>query len=52
MMIPLNVVAFKPSLIARSGRRVPLPLTPLVTAHAGAAVAALPLFLVRAGRYS
>src|SRR5262245_21479687 len=49
LMILLNVVAFGPSLIEPSGRNVPLPLTPLVTAHALVAAAWLLLFLLQAG---
>jgi hypothetical protein len=48
MMLVLNAVAFAPSLVDSSGRRVPLPLTPLVTAHAAVSVAWLLLFLLQA----
>lgn len=49
MMLVLNAVAFAPSLLDPSGRRVPLPLTPLVAAHAAVSVAWLLLFLLQAG---
>jgi hypothetical protein len=48
LMILLNVVAFGPSIIDPSRRNVPLPLTPLVTAHAIVAAAWLLLFLSQA----
>lgn len=48
LMILLNVVAFGPSILNPSGRHVPLPFTPLVTAHAIVAVAWLLLFLTQA----
>jgi hypothetical protein len=48
MMILLNAVAFGPSLLNTSSRNVPLPLTPLVTAHAVVSVAWLLLFLAQA----
>ena len=48
LMILLNVVAFGPSIIDPSRRNVPLPLTPLVTAHAIVAAAWLLLFLLQA----
>lgn len=48
LMILLNVVAFGPSILNPSGRRVPLPFTPLVTAHAIVSVAWLLLFLMQA----
>ena len=47
-MILLNVVAFGPSIVDPSRRNVPLPLTPLVTAHAIVAAAWLLLFLSQA----
>lgn len=49
MMILFNGVAFVPPLFDPSGRSVPLPLTPLVTAHAAVSVAWLLLFLLQAG---
>jgi hypothetical protein len=49
MMLLLNGVAFAPSLVDSSGRSVPLPLTPLVTAHVAVSVAWLLLFLLQAG---
>jgi hypothetical protein len=48
LMILFNVVAFGPSIIDQSGRNVPLPLTPLVMAHAIVAAAWLILFLAQA----
>src|SRR5262249_12470735 len=48
LMILLNFVAFGPSILNPSGRRVPLPFTPLVTAHAIVSVAWLLLFLMQA----
>lgn len=48
LMILLNVVAFGPSILNPSARRVPLPLTPLVTAHAVVSAAWLLLFLAQA----
>ena len=48
LMILFNVVAFGPSIIDQSGRNVPLPLTPLVTAHAIVAAGWLILFLTQA----
>ena len=48
LMFLFNVVAFGPSIIDHSGRNVPLPLTPLVTAHAIVAAAWLLLFLTQA----
>jgi len=47
-MILLNVVAFGPSIVGSSERRVPLPLTPLATAHAIVSAAWLLLFLTQA----
>ena len=47
LMIVLNVVAFGPSIIDPSRRNVPLPLTPLVTAHAILSAAWLLLFLAQ-----
>lgn len=49
MMILFNAVAFAPPFSDPSLRRVPLPLTPLVAAHATVSVAWLFLFLVQAG---
>lgn len=48
LVILLNGVAFAPGMIDPSRRNVPLPLTPLVTAHAVLAVAWLALFLAQA----
>jgi hypothetical protein len=48
LMILLNVVAFGPSIIDSSSRNVPLPFTPLVTAHVVVSVAWLLLFLTQA----
>jgi uncharacterized membrane protein YozB (DUF420 family) len=48
LMILFNVAAFAPSIVDPSGRRVPLPLTPLVTAHAIVAAVWLLLFLAQA----
>ena len=48
LMILLNVVAFGPSIVNPSGRRVPLPFSPLVNAHAIVSVAWLLLFLMQA----
>jgi len=48
LTILFNVVAFGPSLIDQSGRNVPLPLTPLVMAHAIVAATWLLLFLTQA----
>lgn len=47
LMILLNVVAFGPSIIDPSSRNVPLPLTPLVTAHGIVSAALLLLFLLQ-----
>src|SRR5262245_40065220 len=47
-MIVFNVVAFAPSIIDPSRRSAPLPLTPLVTAHAIVSAAWLVLFLTQA----
>lgn len=47
-MMFLNVVAFAPGIIDPSRRNVPLPLTPLVTAHATLGAAWLVLFLSQA----
>lgn len=47
-MILLNVMAFGPSIIEPHGRRMPLPLTPLVTAHVVASAAFIVVFLVQA----
>ena len=48
LMILFNLAAFAPSIVEPSGRRVPLPLTPLVTLHAIVAAAWLLLFLMQA----
>src|SRR4030095_3656772 len=48
LTILLNIAAFAPSIVEPSGRRVPLPLTPLVTVHAIVASAWLLLFLMQA----
>src|SRR5262245_23275622 len=48
LMILFNVAAFAPSIVDPSGRKVPLPLTPLVTVHAFVAAAWLLLFLMQA----
>ena len=48
LMIVFNVVAFAPSIIDPSRRNAPLPLTPLVTAHAIVSAAWLVLFLTQA----
>lgn len=47
LMILLNVVAFAPGIIDPSRRNAPLPLTPLVTAHAIVSAAWLVLFLAQ-----
>jgi len=49
MMILFNVVAFAPPFLAPSLRREPLPLTPLVAAHAAVSIGWLFLFLAQAG---
>src|SRR5262245_13910239 len=49
LMIVYNLVAFGPSIIDPSQRNVPLPFTPLITAHAIVAAAWLLLFLTQAG---
>jgi hypothetical protein len=49
MMILFNAVAFAPPLLDPSFRREPLPLTPLVAAHAAVSISWLVLFLVQAG---
>ena len=48
LMIVFNVAAFAPSIIDPSRRNAPLPLTPLVTAHAVVSAAWLVLFLTQA----
>lgn len=48
LMILLNVVAFAPGIIDPSRRNVPLPLTPLVTAHVILSATWLVLFLAQA----
>lgn len=47
LMILINAVAFAPGIIDPSRRNVPLPLTPLVTAHAILSAAWLVLFLAQ-----
>jgi hypothetical protein len=47
-MILLNVIGFGPSIVEPSGRKVPLPVTPLVVAHAIVSAAFLLLFLTQA----
>jgi uncharacterized membrane protein YozB (DUF420 family) len=47
-MVAFNAVAFAPSILSPSTRNVPLPLTPLVTAHALVSGAWLLLFLAQA----
>jgi uncharacterized membrane protein YozB (DUF420 family) len=47
-MLVLSAVAFGPALLQPSGRRMPLPLSPLVAVHAVVSVAWLLLFLVQA----
>ena len=47
-MIAFNAVAFGPSILSPSTRNAPLPLTPLVTAHAVVSAAWLFLFLAQA----
>ena len=47
LIILFNVVAFGPSIIDTSRRNTPLPLTPLVTAHAVLSVVWLLLFLTQ-----
>lgn len=47
-LILLNAVAFAPGMFDQSRRNVPLPLTPLVAAHAALSAAWLGLFLVQA----
>src|SRR6266851_1877572 len=48
LMILLTVAAFAPSIIDSSKRNVPLPFTPLVTAHVIVSAAWLLLFLTQA----
>lgn len=48
VMILFNIAAFAPSIVDPSGRKVPLPLTALVTVHAIIASAWLLLFLMQA----
>jgi hypothetical protein len=47
LMVAINVAGFVPALIDPGSRTVPLPLTPLVLAHAVVGVAWLLLFLVQ-----
>ena len=47
LMILFNVVAFGPSIVDQSRRSTPLPLTPLVTAHAIVSAVWLLLFLTQ-----
>ena len=46
-MILLNVIGFAPALLEPSGRKVALPLTPLVAAHGIVSIAFLLLFLAQ-----
>src|SRR5436305_2863146 len=48
LMIFLNFVAFGPSIIDPSGRRMPLPFTPLVAAHVPVSTAFLFVFVAQA----
>lgn len=48
LMIFLNFVAFGPSIIDPSGRKMPLPLTPLVAAHVAVSTVFLFVFLAQA----
>jgi hypothetical protein len=48
LMILLNFFAFGPAIIDPSGRRMPLPLTPLVAAHVAVSAAFLFVFLAQA----
>lgn len=48
LMIILNFVAFSPSIIDPSARRMPLPFTPLVAAHIAVSTAFLFVFLAQA----
>ena len=48
LMIVLNLVAFGPSIIDPSGRRAPLPFTPLVAAHVVVSTLFLFVFLAQA----
>ena len=48
LMIFLNFVAFGPSIVDPSGRRIPLPFTPLVAAHVAVSTAFLFVFLAQA----
>jgi hypothetical protein len=48
LMIVLNFTAFGPSIIDPSGRRMPLPFTPLVAAHVAVSAAFLFVFLAQA----
>ena len=47
LLILFNVIAFAPSIIDRSERNVPLPLTPLVSVHAVLSVVWLLIFLMQ-----
>jgi hypothetical protein len=47
LLILFNVIAFAPSIIDRSKRNVPLPLTPLVSVHAVLSVVWLLIFLMQ-----
>lgn len=49
MMLVFNAMAFAPQLFDASLRRAPLPLTPLVTAHAVVSVGWLLTFVLQAG---
>lgn len=48
VMLVLNFIAFGPSIINPAGRSVPLPLTPVVTAHVAVSAAFLLVFLTQA----
>jgi len=48
LMILLNFIAFGPSIIDPSGRKMPLPFTPLVAAHVVVSTAFLFVFLAQA----
>jgi hypothetical protein len=49
LVIGLNALAFGPSLVAPSGRTMPLPLTGLVAVHSAISAAWLLVFLTQAG---
>jgi hypothetical protein len=48
LMILLNFTAFGPSIVDPSGRKMPLPFTPLVAAHVAVSTAFLLVFLAQA----